>query len=65
MTDKDQQLEQFRAAVDRKAEAAAEAAQQPPAHERPADEADQSQDAGSPRQKSSQHGKVTADNWNQ
>jgi hypothetical protein len=63
MTDKDQQLEQFREAVDRKAEAAQEGR---PHFGRPADEErDPSQDAPSPRQKSTGHGKVTADKWNQ
>jgi hypothetical protein len=63
MTDKDQQLEQFREAVDRKAEQVVE--EQPKHGPPPADEMDHSQDAPSPRQKSTQHGKVTADKWNQ
>ena len=62
MTDKDQQLEQFREAVERKAEQAFEGQ---PRHGRPADEPDTSKDAPSPRAKSSGHGKVTADKWNQ
>jgi hypothetical protein len=62
MTDKDQQLEQFREAVERKAEQAPEVR---PRHERPADEHDPSKDTPSPRAKSSGHGKVTADKWNQ
>ena len=62
MTDKDQQLEHFREAVDRKAE---EAFEGQPKHGRPADEQDPSKDAPSPRAKSSVHGKVTADKWNQ
>ena len=62
MTDKEKQLEQFREAVERKAEHVVE---EQPKHERPADEQDHSQDAPSPRQKSTGHGKVTADKWNQ
>ena len=62
MTDKDQQLEHFREAVERKADQAFEGQ---PKHDRPADEHDTSKDAPSPRAKSSVHGKVTADKWNQ
>jgi hypothetical protein len=67
MTDKDQQLKQFRDAVDRKGE---EAAKVPPeAAERGAqrslEEAGRPPDVESPRAKSSGHGKKTADKWNQ
>jgi hypothetical protein len=62
MTDKEQQLEHFREAVERKAEQAVEGK---PKHGRPEDEHDSSQDAPSQRAKSSGHGKVTADKWNQ
>ena len=75
MTDKDQQLERLREAVDRKAEAAEEASHLQPEH-RPADErapdSQQSrvdpahtQDEFSIRDKNTGKGKKTADKWNQ
>jgi hypothetical protein len=77
MTEKDEQLKHFREALDRKAEAAdstSRAASQPPEEDTgPADPATQGnlvedgrpQDVLSPRAKSQQKGKVTADRWNQ
>ena len=79
MTDKDEQLEHFRDAVDRKAEAAREAARaQPHPAGSPEDESGEGSrfqrsleehgrppDVGSPRAKSTGHGKKTADKWNQ
>ena len=75
MTDKEQQLEQFREAVDRKAEAAEEASHAQP-DRRPSDEratdSQQSrvdpahtQDEFSIRDKNTGKGKKTADKWNQ
>ena len=76
MTDKDQQLQQFREAVDRKAEAAGSGAnpeRSGPAPEevgeggvqRSLEEPGRTQDVGDPRLKSSRKGHVTADKWNQ
>jgi hypothetical protein len=79
MTDKDQQLEHFREAVERKADQADEASH---AHPRTAGQADDEpggssrfqrskeepgrpQDTFSVRDKSSGKGKKTADKWNQ
>ena len=64
MTDKDQQLEQFRHAVDRKA------GKLPPEEaehgvQRTLEEPGRPPDVESPRAKSSGHGKKTADKWNQ
>jgi hypothetical protein len=76
MTDKDEQLQHLRDAVDRKAEAA-EAGRNPersgPAPEEIGEGGEQrslveparGQDVGEPRQKSSRKGHVTADKWNQ
>ena len=75
MTDKEQQLEQFREAVDRKAEAAEEASHQQPEH-RPSDarapdsqgsriDPAHTQDEFSIRDKNTGKGKKTADKWNQ
>jgi hypothetical protein len=75
MTDKDQQLQQFREAVDRKAEAAESATNPersgPPPEElgeggvqRSLEEPSRPQDVD-PRHKSSREGHVTAENWNQ
>ena len=55
----EKQNEQFREAVEKKNEAAAEAEQEQLA------DTDESSDAIDPRVKSSRHGKVTADKWNQ
>ncbi len=60
MTDKDQQLEQFREAVDEKSEAARQNRGEQPSltdDSRPQDV--------DPRHKSSRKGHVTAENWNQ
>ena len=60
MTDKDQQLKQFRAAVDEKEEAAERNRGEQPSltdDSRPQDV--------EPRRKSSRKGHVTADKWNQ
>ena len=76
MTDKEQQLEHLREAVDRKAEAAREAAESHPPtpgesgggasrSQRSLEEPGRTQDVASARQKSSGHGKKTADKWNQ
>jgi hypothetical protein len=76
MTEKDEQLKHFREALDRKAEADSPSrdGSQPPAEDTgPADPATQAnlvedsgpQDVLSPRAKSQQKGKVTADRWNQ
>jgi hypothetical protein len=79
MTDKDQQLEQFREAVDRKAEAAEEASHAHPRtagqaedepgdgsrFQRPLEETGRPQDAFSVRDKNTGKGKKTADKWNQ
>jgi hypothetical protein len=63
MTDKEQQLEQLREAVDRKKEAAEKAS-----HDRPEpapDETGAPQDAHSPRERGDGKDKMTADRWNQ
>jgi hypothetical protein len=77
MTEKDEQLKQFREAVDRKseaAEAASRATEEPagegtgganPATQRNLVEDSGPQEALDPRAKSRQKGKVTADKWNQ
>lgn len=73
MTDKEQQLKQFRAAVDRKAESADNPERRGPHPEpggdpgdpAPPEEATRGQDVGDPREKSSRKGHVTADKWNQ
>jgi hypothetical protein len=66
MTDKDQQLKQFRDAVDRKADAAEEASHAHPAHGGPApEEAGQPQGGHSPREQGGGKDKMTADKWNQ
>jgi hypothetical protein len=59
----EKQREQFREAVERKNEEAAAASTD--AHEEQLVETDESQDSHSVRQKSSGHGKKTADKWNQ
>ena len=65
MTDKDQQLQQFREAVDRKAEAA-EAGNPSRTGPPPAEEGDPGRPNDTdPREKSSRKGQVTADKWNQ
>ena len=77
MTEKDEQLEQFREAVDRKAEAAEEASRATTSTSGPnADDVDpgvqrsrvedgRTQDTFSVRDKNSGKGKKTADKWNQ
>ena len=75
MTDKDQQLQQFREAVDRKAEAAEEASHAQPerrGHDDAGPESQRSrvdtahtQDEFSVRDKNTGKGKKTADKWNQ
>jgi hypothetical protein len=78
MTDKDQQLEQFREAVDRKAEAAEAASQASgpsaagpdpdaadPGVQRSRIEHGRPQDVQSVRDKNTGKGKKTADKWNQ
>jgi len=60
----DKQTQKFRDAVDEKNQAAAEASRVT-AHEQQVNDTDESQDTASPRQKSSGHGKKTADKWNQ
>jgi hypothetical protein len=66
MTDKDQQLRQFRDAVDEKAEAAEEASHARPDRSGPApDEPGGPLDAHSPREQGSGKDKMTADRWNQ
>jgi hypothetical protein len=73
-TDRDEQLERFKDAVDRKAAAAEEASHHPgrtPAGEavegdqRSLEEDGRTQDVFSVRDKNSGHGKKTADKWNQ
>jgi hypothetical protein len=75
MAKREQQMERFREALDRKSEAAREASRQaarnaadseitPDAAAQPGSASD-SADALSPRAKSSGHGKKTADKWNQ
>jgi hypothetical protein len=59
----EKQREQFREAVERKNEEAAAASTD--VHEEQLVETDESQDSQSVRQKSSDHGKKTADKWNQ
>ena len=77
MTDKDQQLEHFREAVDRKAEEADAASHANPARTGPVPDQpgaeyqdakirpDRAQDAFSIRDKNTGKGKKTADKWNQ
>jgi hypothetical protein len=77
MTERDEQLERFRAAVDRKSAEAQEAshatAEHPPGgspvtagdEQAPRTEAGRPQDVRSVRDKNSGHGKKTADKWNQ
>ena len=77
-TDRDEQLDRFRAAVDRKsadAEAASHATSEAPPgvappvtatdEQAPRLETGRSQDVRSVRDKNSGHGKKTADKWNQ
>ncbi len=78
MTEKDEQLERFREAVDRKAAAAEDASHASPARRAPGepDPADhgiqrervedgRTQDTSSIRDKNAGKGKKTADKWNQ
>ena len=66
MTDKDQQLKQFREAVDRKEQAAEEASHAHPSHSGPApDESGRPQGGHSPREQGGGKEKMTADKWNQ
>jgi hypothetical protein len=80
MTDREEQRERFREALDQKSEAAREASHHAPRHARgddveldaagqmqPGIQTDDrgSQDVFSPRDKNSGHGKKTADKWNQ
>ena len=62
----EKQKEQFREAVEQKGEQAAERASASiNAHEEQLIDTDESQDTYSVRQKSTGHGKKTADKWNQ
>jgi hypothetical protein len=66
MTDKDQQLKQFREAVDRKEEAAEEASHAHPDHGGPPpEEPGRPQGGHSPREHGGGKDKMTADKWNQ
>jgi hypothetical protein len=66
MTDKDQQLKQFRAAVDDKEEAAEEASHAHPERSGPPpDESGRPRDSHSPRAQGGGKDKMTADRWNQ
>jgi hypothetical protein len=66
MTEKDQQLKQFRDAVDRKEHAAEEASHTHPAHDGPApEETGRPKGGHSPREQGGGKDKMTADKWNQ
>jgi hypothetical protein len=66
MTDKDQQLKQFRDAVDRKDEQAEEASHAHPDRSGPAPaERGRPEAAHSPREQGGGKDKMTADRWNQ
>jgi len=66
MTDKDQQLDQLREAVDRKREAAEDASHAHPDHSGPAPEEEGRPAPGhSPRERGVGRAKTTADRWNQ
>jgi hypothetical protein len=56
----EKQRERFREAVEEKKDEA-----RATAHEQQIDDTDESADSVDPRAKSSRHGKVTADKWNQ
>ena len=62
----EKQREQFKEALDKKnAEAAERAHDSVAAPEQQQSDTDESEDVPSARDKSSRHGKVTADKWNQ
>ena len=66
MTDKDEQLRQFREALDRKERAAEQASQANAAHDGPPPEETGHAQAGhSPRETGGGKDKMTADKWNQ
>ena len=74
MTDRSEELDRFKEAVERKSQEAEEASRSPGggapiADEQPPDQgsagADRPQDTGSPREKNTGHRKKTADKWNQ